>query len=319
MAEPSVVLVLVWVPDGALSRLAARFPGLEVIDGRDPALRDRHLARATITYGLPPLDRLAQAGQLRWVQLSSAGVPRDLCRAARQRGLIITNLAGLYGPSIAEHALALMSILARNLHLALRHQLQRRWDRSIAHTMRDLQGQTLAILGLGNIGRALARLARAYGMRVVGCQWPEDQDVPEVDLLYPCRDLQAMLAEADVIAVTAALTDQTEGMLGPAEFAAMKRGVMYINVSRGPIAQEAALLNALRSGQVGTAGLDVFAEEPLPPDHPLWTMPQVVISPHYSGETVNTSSLPVERFQRNLHHWLTGQSLEGLVDLQRGY
>jgi phosphoglycerate dehydrogenase-like enzyme len=128
-----------------------------------------------------------------------------------------------------------------------------------------------------------------------------------------------MLAEADIVAVAAPLTEQTVGMLGPAEFAAMKHGALYVNVSRGAVAREEALLDALRSGQVGAAGLDVFSVEPLPPDHPFWTMPQVVISPHYSGETVNTSSLPVLRFQRNLHNWLTGRPLEGLVILERGF
>jgi phosphoglycerate dehydrogenase-like enzyme len=319
MANHPAVLVLAWVPDGAVSRLAAAFPSLEIIDARDKAVRDRHLARAVITYGLPPVDRLAEAVQLRWVQLSAAGVPRDLCRVASARGLTVTNLAGLYGPGIAEHALALMLILSRNLHLALRNQQQALWDRSINRTMRDLHGQTLAIIGLGNIGRAIARLARAHGIRVVGCQWPEDRPVPEVDRLYPCRDLHDMLAEADIVAVAAPLTEQTVGMLGPAEFAAMKHGALYVNVSRGAVAREEALLDALRSGQVGAAGLDVFSVEPLPPDHPFWTMPQVVISPHYSGETVNTSSLPVLRFQRNLHNWLTGRPLEGLVILERGF
>ena len=114
MPNRPLVLVLAWVPDGALSRLAAAFPTLEFIDGRDPALRDRHLARAAITYGPLSPDQLGKAEQLRWVQLSSAGVPPALCQAAIPRGLTITNLAGLYGPAIAEHALALMTILAQS-------------------------------------------------------------------------------------------------------------------------------------------------------------------------------------------------------------
>src|SRR5260370_28777087 len=108
-------------------------------------------------------------------------------------------------------------------------------------------------------------------------------------------------------------------MLGPAEFGAVKRGAIYINVSRGGVAQEAALLDAVRSGHVAAAGLDVFAVEPLPPDHPFWSLPQVIVSPHYSGETVNTSALPAERFARNLHAWLRGQPLEGVVYLEWGY
>jgi phosphoglycerate dehydrogenase-like enzyme len=300
------------MPDGMRSRLAAEFPGCDFL--RAPA----DVERANILYALPPLPDLTNAPRLRWIQLASAGVPQDLCATARARSLMVTNLAGLYGPSIAEHALGLMVLLARNLHLALRNEAERRWDRSIAGTMWDLHGRTLALIGLGNIGLGIARLARAYGMRVLGCRRTA-KPAPYVDRLYPRSELHALLAEADVVAVAAPHTAHTEGMLGPAEFAAMKPGVIYVNVSRGGVAQEAALLEALRSGHVAAAGLDVFAVEPLPPDHPFWSMPQVIVSPHYSGETVNTSALPAERFARNLHAWLNSQPLEGVVDLEWGY
>jgi phosphoglycerate dehydrogenase-like enzyme len=245
-------------------------------------------------------------------------VPQELCPPAKAQGITVTNLAGLYGPSIAEHALGMMTTLARNLQLVLRNQLQARWDRTVRETMFDLQCKTLAIVGLGNIGCSIARLARAYGMRVIGCRRRE-LACPHVDRVYPREELRTMLDEADVVAVAAPLTSHTEGMLGPAEFAAMKRGVIYVNVSRGPIAQEQALLDALRSGQVRAAGLDVFAVEPLAEGHPFWTMPQVLVSPHYCGETINLSARPSERFGRNLEAWSAGRPLEGLVDLECGY
>src|SRR5262249_10495652 len=147
---------------------------------------------------------------------------------------------------------------------------------------------TLAVVGLGNIGQNIARLAKAFGMRVVGCRRTM-RYTPYVDQLYPRDQLAAMLAEADYLAVAAPLTKETDALLGPAEFAATKRGAIYVNVSRGPVAQEAALVSALQSGRLAGAGLDVFAVEPLPHDHPLWSMPQVVVSPHFSGETVNNS------------------------------
>jgi phosphoglycerate dehydrogenase-like enzyme len=184
--------------------------------------------------------------------------------------------------------------------------------------MSNLHGRTLAVIGLGNIGQNIARLARAFGMRVIGCR-RTDRPTPFVDQVFPCADLHRMLAEADYVAVAAPLTAQTTGLLGPAEFAAVKRGARYINVSRGAVAEETALVEALRSGQVAAAGLDVFAVEPLPPDHALWAMPQVVISPHYSGETVNLSALPAERFARNLRAWVEGRELEGRVNLEWGY
>lgn len=316
-AKPQI-LILNWLPDGILSRWQAEFTGLEFIDGRDPAACDRGLPTAAVTYGVPPEGRLREAGALRWIQLTSAGVPQDLCPAARERELLVTNLAGLYGPTIAEHALCMMLFLARNLHVVLRQQLERRWEREVARTMADLHGKTLGIVGLGNIGQNIARLAQAHGLRVVGCR-RRCQPTPFVDEVYPLSALHGMLGEADLVAVAAPLIASTAGMLGEAEFRAMKRGAIYVNVSRGPVAQEPALLAALARGHLAAAGLDVFAREPLPADHPLWAMPQVLVSPHYSGETVNLSAQPAERFARNLRNWLAGWPLEGVVDLEWGY
>ena len=245
-------------------------------------------------------------------------MPQELCPIAAARKIVVTNLAGLYGNSIAEHAFALMTVLARHLHTAFRNQTARVWDRGIARGMGDLHGKTLSLVGLGDIGRAIARLARAYGMRVVGCR-RTDRPVAEIDRLYPLKELHAMLAEGDFVAAVAPLIASTQGMLGPAEFAAMKPGVIYVNVSRGPIAREDSLLDALRRGQVAAAGLDVFTTEPLPADHPFWTMPQVVVSPHYAGDVINQSDRPAERFVRNLAAWAMGQSMEGIVNLEWGY
>jgi phosphoglycerate dehydrogenase-like enzyme len=317
-ADRPLVLVLAWLPEGTLARWESEFPQVEFLDGQEPAVLDRHFRRAAITYGLPPVAQLGEAKILRWIQLISAGVPQDLCPPAREAGITVTNLAGLYGSTIAEHALALMLILARNLQVVIRNQQARKWDHDVANTMFDLQGKTLAVVGLGSIGRGIARLARAYGMRVIGCR-RTDRPTPAVDRVYCCVELREMLAEADYVAVATPLTRHTEGMLGPAEFGAMKRGAVYINVSRGGVAQEEALMDALGSGQVAAAGLDVFTVEPLPPGHPLWTMPQMIVSPHYSGETVNYSSRPAERFARNLRAWLASNPLEGLVDLEWGY
>ena len=318
MTKPLVLILHPFLPDGILLRWALEFPQCEFVDGRSPDKLAAHLKDMVIAYGVPPVDRLAEAAALRWIQLLSAGVPADLCPAAQARHIPVTNLAGLYGPTIAEHALAMMLIISRNLQTALANQQPRRWDRTVAGTMTDLHGKTLGVVGLGNIGRHIARLARAFGMRVVGCR-RVPRHTPYVDQLYAGAELHAMLGEADYVAVAAPLTKITGGILGPAEFAAMKRGVRYINVSRGPVAQEQALLAALQSGHVAAAAMDVFAVEPLPQDHPFWAMPNVVISPHYSGETVNNSSLPAERFARNLRAWLAGRELEGVVDLEHGY
>jgi phosphoglycerate dehydrogenase-like enzyme len=322
------IAVHAWLPEGLFEHLTRRHPGYDWVDARTGEQLQRELPTANILYGLPPpgeagasasgLYRLTEAPHLRWIQLISAGVPGDLCPVARRRGIIVTNLAGLYGNSIAEHALGLMILLARNFHLALRNQQQGSWDRSLANGLSDLHGRTLGIVGLGDIGRAIARLGQAHGMRTVGCR-RRDVPTPEVDHLYPLAQLHAMLTEADYVVVAAPLIASTENMLGQREFAAMKRSVVYVNVSRGSIASEEALLDALRSGHVAAAGLDVFATEPLPAGHPLWTMPQVAIIPHVAGEVINLSARPAERFSRNLAAWERGLPLEGKVDLEWGY
>lgn len=318
MAKPVILVLHSWLPENQLGRWSAEFTACEFVDGRSTEPLERHLQSAVVIYGLPPVNRIGEAASLRWIQLASAGVPQDLCPPAKTWGITVTNLAGLYGPTIAEHALAMMLILSRHLQIVLRSQAERRWDRGIANTMADLHGKTLSIVGLGNIGQNIARLARAFGMRVVGCR-RTGQPTPYVDRVYPLDELRSMLAEGDYVAVAAPLTAQTQGMLGAAEFAAMKRGTIYINVSRGAVAEEQALLGALQSGRLAGAGLDVFAVEPVPTEHPFWSMPNVLLSPHYSGETVNLSALPAERFTRNLHNWLAGRDLEGLVNLELGY
>lgn len=317
MSKPTV-LVLHWLPDGELARWNKEFPQFDFVDARQPDAFERHKRAAVICYGLPDVARLDELPGLLWIQLASAGVPSMLCPAAQARGIGVTNLAGLYGPTIAEHALALLLILSRNLNVVQKNQAEALWDRTVAQSMRHLHGRTMAIIGLGNIGQHIARLAQAFGMRVVGCR-RKPRPTPFVDWVVGPDQAVSILSDADVLAVAAPLTRATEGMLGPREFTSLRPDSYYINISRGPVAQEAALLAALHSGPLGGAGMDVFAVEPLPIQHPFWSMPNVVISPHYSGETVNNSALPAQRFLRNLRRWQTEEPFEGNVDLEHGY
>ena len=318
MPTETILLCHSFLPDGLLARWRHEFAPHQIVDARESAAFEQHHAEATITYGLPDLAKLPAMPKLRWIQLASAGVPAPLCEPATKRGIAVTNLAGLYGPTIAEHALAMMLILSRELHVVLRNQAAKRWNRDVADTMRDLAGKTLGVVGLGNIGQNIARLGKAMGMRVVGVR-RTPQPTPFVDRVYDPSELRQLAMEADVIAVAVPLVAGTDGMLDDAFFAAAKPGAMYINVSRGPVARESALLAALDTGKLSAAGLDVFAAEPLPPEHPLWTMPNVIISPHYSGDTVNLSAVPGERFARNLRSWLAGKPMEGVVKLEHGY
>jgi phosphoglycerate dehydrogenase-like enzyme len=311
---PLTVLVCHWLPGGELERWQRAFPDITFLDANTPDA----LVRADIVYGLPDLARLGETTQLRWIQLASAGVPAALCPIAREQQICVTNLAGLYGPTIAEHAIAMLLAINRNLHVAHRNQALQKWDRTVADTMRDLFGNTLAIVGLGNIGINIARLARAFGMRVIGCKRTAAPCL-HVDRVFPNTELRAMFAEADHVAIAAPLTAQTEGMVRLDALQALKPRSILVNVSRGPIVQEKALIEVLSNGPLGGAGLDVFAVEPLAPEHPLWTMPNVLVSPHYSGETVNTGPLPAQRFIRNLRAFLREEMQEGLVNLDEGY
>ncbi len=300
-----------WLPEGELALWRNEFPAIEFLDADG-------LERADIAYGLPDLKRLPAAKNLRWIQLASAGVPAALCGVGKSMNIQVTNLSGLYGPTIAEHALAMLLIVNRNLQVAQRNQARSDWDRTVANTMRDIHGKTLAIVGLGDIGCNIARLAKAFGMRIIGCRRTTTA-CPVADQLYPSTELPAMFAAADHIAIAAPLTASTEGMVGAEALQACRPRAILVNVSRGPVVQEKALIEVLRSGHLGGAGLDVFTVEPLPKENPLWTMPNVVVSPHYSGETVNNSNQPAKRFLRNLRSYCQGGLQDGLVSLDDGY
>ena len=318
MPTETILLCHTFLTDGTLAKWRHEFAPHRIVDAREPAAFAEHHAEATIAYGLPDLAMLPTMAKLRWIQLASAGVPALLCEPAIRRGIAVTNLAGLYGPTIAEHALAMMLILSRELHVVLWNQAAKKWNRDVADTMRDLAGKTLGIVGLGNIGQNIARLAKAMGMRVVGVR-RTPQPTPFVDRVYGPTELRHLATESDVIAVAAPLVAGTDGMLDDAFFAATRPGAMYINVSRGPVARESSLLAALDSRKIAAAGLDVFAVEPLPLEHPLWSKRNVIVSPHYSGDTVNLSGVPGERFARNLRSWLAGKPMEGVVKLEHGY
>ncbi len=316
--DSTTVLLLDQIQDDTAGKLKQLVPEYDFIDAREPAERDKHLPKANILYGFLPLEKYPEALQLQWVQLASAGVSRRLCAIAKDRGFLVTNLAGLYGPSIAEHTLTVMSMLSRNLHTALRNQTGCYWDNSIAKTMSNLSRKTLALVGLGDIGRAVARLAQSFGMQVLGTR-RHPQPTSYVDHVFPVSELHNMLPEADFVVVTVPLTPETETLLGEAELALMKPGVFLVNVSRGAVVDEGALLKFLQTGHIAGAALDVFTQEPLPANHPFWTLPQVIISPHYCGDTVNNSSLPLERFTRNLRAWQKGEPFEHIVNLDLGY
>ena len=222
------------------------------------------------------------------------------------------------GVHLADHGMALLLALTRGIHTAIRNPgWDPRW--SIRDASWELVDRTMGIVGLGGTGRELARRAAAFGMRVVAVD-PEEVEVPpEVEACWGMDRFHALLEQSDVVAVCAPLTAETEGLFDRSAFARMPDHALLINVTRGRIVDETALLEALEGKRIGGAGLDVVPQEPLPGDHPLWKMDNVVITPHTAGGSPNRDGRCVALFCENLRRYLDGRPLMSVIDKRKGY
>ena len=251
------------------------------------------------------------APKLRWLQVSNAGVDHPVFQRIVANGVRLTTAAGSSAEPIAQTALAGLLMLARGFPHWLDAQARRAWEPiPVASMPLDLRGQTLLVFGLGAIGSELARLARALGMHVIGVRRsPAAPDDP-VDELHPPARLRALLPRVDWLALTCALTDLTRGAIDAEALALLPRGARVLNVARGGVIDEPALIAALREGRIAGAYLDVFAEEPLPSASPLWTLPQVIVTPHNSAVSRGSESRQTEIFLRNLERYGRGEPLQ---------
>ena len=219
--------------------------------------------------------------RLRWIQLTTAGYDGFTFHGVPE-AVAVTNAGHSHAPMVAEHAVMLLAALTRRLHLFAEPQGRHVFDRGIALPLATLEDSTVAILGYGGIGREIGRRAKAFGARVLAVARSTRQD-EFADAVVPSDALHAVLAEADSLVVTAALTEETKGMTDAPAFAAMKPGGLLVNIARGPIVDTAALVEALLSGRLAGAGLDVTDPEPPPADHKLWSCPNLIVTPHISG------------------------------------
>ncbi len=284
------------------------------------------------TTRLVPLPEAAP--RLRWVQGHFAGVDQLLGHPLL-RSVTLTTSSGIHAPVMAEYILMMVLAFAHHLPRMIEHQRRAEWpqQRWVLFVPQELHDATLGLVGYGSIGRETARLARAFGMRVLALKRHVDQRADDgwrlpdigdaagenVDQLFTPDQLHAMLAECDYVAITAPLTPETRGLLGAAEFQVMKREAVIINVARGGVIDEAALIDALRDRVIGGAALDVFEQEPLPADSPLWHLPNVILSPHVSGFTPHYDERAMALFAENLRRYEGGEPLLNVVDVQRGY
>jgi len=260
-----------------------------------------------------PVELLAHGTQLRWFQVMGAGVDHLLGRTEIPRGLVITNVKGVFGPSMAEYALAYMFAHAQRIIQVREQQEQRVWEQLEPGL---LHGKTAGIVGLGSIGREVAQLCAAVGLRVLGAKRTPG-DVEHVERVYTTAELDAMLPECDFLILCVPRTPQTTGLMSRARYQRMKPTSVVINMARGSLTPEADLVEAIEQGWIAGAAIDVFVTEPLPPDSPLWSLPNVYITPHISG--VNRPADLIPPFLANLDRYLAGQTLDNVVDLRRGY
>ena len=283
---------------------------------REEAIRLAPEAHIAAGWSLPG-GVLERGRRLRWVHAFTAGVDHFVGLPGISDGrVVLTRTVGAH-VALPDHVMALVLAFARRLHVDIRRQIDRVWDRP-AGIGDEVAGMVLGVLGLGQIGRPLAARAAAFDMRVIGTRRTPGP-VPHVDAVLPPERIGDVLREADYVVVLLPLTPETRGRIGEPEFRAMKTTAVFINVSRGPIVQEAALIRALRDGRIAGAGLDVFDAEPLPPDHPLYTFPQVIITPHVSGITPKFFERIAAIFADNVRRYVTGEPLAHVIDVARGY
>jgi len=285
---------------------------------------DAALAETEVLYGFVPSpegarELLVRAPRLRWFQAASAGVDRLREGGFLERQVVVTNSSGVHATPIGEYVLMVMLMFAKGAHRLLRAQAERRWTR-LPPT--ELRGRTVGVVGMGHIGTEVARLAQAAGCRVLAIrrsavgrrpgEAPADETMPPSDLPY-------LLSESDYVVLAVPLTQETRRLIGPEELRAMKSAAVLINISRGAVVDEVALVRALKEGWIGGAGLDVFEREPLPDESELWGMENVILTPHISGGTERYFQRAVPIFCENLRRYLDGRPLLNVVDPQRGY
>jgi phosphoglycerate dehydrogenase-like enzyme len=312
--------IVLWSPlDDYLAELLAMRPGVDFL---------RVKSAAELSGALPDADAIVMLGhlytaevarlmrerarRLRWMQLTTAGYDGISFHGVPE-GVVVTNAGHSHAPMVAEHAVTLLTALTRRLPSFAAPQARRAFDRNIPLPLATLEDSTVVILGYGGIGREIARRVNAFGATVIAVARTARDDM-FADAVVPSTELHRVLARADALVVAAALTPRTKGMIDTAAFAAMKPGGVLVNIARGGIVDTMAMMEALNSGRLAGAGLDVTDPEPPPPDHPLWSCPNLIITPHVSG----MGSQAVRRriagvVEENTTRFLAGETLTHVV------
>lgn len=325
------ILVTAPIGEDCRQRIAATSPRVNVLDvadlsradhQRDPAAKkelDARLAEAEVVFAFRlPDNLLARAPKLKWIQVMSAGMDRFLDKELLRSPVMLTNVSGIHATPIGEFVLSLMLMFVKHAPLSFEMKQRKHWER---FTPEVLRGKTVGVVGLGSIGREVARLAKAFGMRVIATRRSAKRAARAryVDLLLPREQLPRLLADSDFVVIALPLTSETGKFIGEAELRAMKPTACIINIGRGRLIDEEALVRALSEKWIAGAGLDVFATEPLPADSKLWELPNVIFSPHIAGGMEDYLTQATGVFCENLRRYLNGKRLLTLVGKKRGY
>lgn len=323
--ESVVTKIVIAAPQRSAERVAevqARHPGVELViaENRDQVLD--LIGDADGLFGAVNAMEFAAAEQIRWIQAGSAGV-EWLWNVPALQGrddVVVTNMRSAHAATIADHCFAMLLHFTRCLGELIEYQGREEWARGqLGGRLQALSGRTLGIVGFGNIGRAIGRRGVGFDMRVLAVDAHPGDPGDGAEEVWPLSRLDEMCRELDVLAISAPITPQTRGMIGPAQIGMLKPGSHVMVMSRGNIVDEPALIAALKSGQVAGAGLDVTHEEPLPAGDPLWKAPNCIITPHTSAASTVTMNLVWKIFEENLGRFERGEPLMNVVDKSLGY
>jgi phosphoglycerate dehydrogenase-like enzyme len=302
-----------------IARIQACMPEATIVDAGQERVA-AELPAADIFCGHPkvpvPWEAVVAAGRLVWIQSSAAGLDHCLVPSVMASPIIVTSASGVLADQVAEHTLALVTACTRRIPLFLEQQARREFVR---RPTRDLTGATVLIVGLGGNGRRLADVLAPFRVRILATDWFPVRKPAAVEFLGGPETLPDLLPQADILVLAAPLTDRTRGMIDAAAIARMKPGSILVNVARGPLVVEDALVDALERGHLDSAGIDVTPEEPPAPSSRLWTAPRLVITPHVGGQAANRIDAMTEFFCDNLGRHLAGKPLRNLVDKRLGF
>ncbi len=314
-----------WRPKPAMARaIRTRWPQMRVVHLPDYTRLAEELPDTDIFigYSLRP-QQLQDAKRLKWIHSTAAGVAQLMYPELRDSGVVVTNPRGIFSVPMAEHIVGLMLAMARNFPDSVRQQDRAQWAQQalwdLPQHLTELNGRLLLIIGFGSIGKELARRARAFDMCVWGLSRSGKGDPALAERILPVSELAAALPQADFVVIAAPETLETRHLIGAEEIALMKPGARLINVARGSLLDEAALLQALEGGKLGGAALDVAASEPLPPESPLWKAPNLLITPHTSAISDRLWERETSLLMDLLDRWFNGRELLNRVDFSRGY